>query len=78
MLPVHSLVVVCVVLQEKDALLQKDFQEQAFQMQRQIDSLRSEMHKEEKSKPSIFSGIVDGIGAAAKKILPGFVTKWFK
>ncbi len=69
---------VCVVLQEKDALLQKGLQEQASQMQRQIDRLRSEMHKEEKSKPSTLSRIADGLGATAELILPGFVMKWFK
>ncbi|XP_016304901.1 guanylate-binding protein 1-like [Sinocyclocheilus anshuiensis] len=72
-------------LREKDALLQKGLQEQASKMQRQIDRLRSEMHKEEKSKPFTVSRIMDGIGATAELILPGFVSrglsavwKWFK
>uniref|UniRef100_A0A8C2DSS1 GB1/RHD3-type G domain-containing protein n=1 Tax=Cyprinus carpio TaxID=7962 RepID=A0A8C2DSS1_CYPCA len=72
-------------IMEKDALLQKNLQEQASHMQRQIDSLRSEMNKEEKSKPSTVSRIMDGIGATTELILPGFVSrglstvsKWFK
>ncbi|XP_059357431.1 guanylate-binding protein 1-like [Carassius carassius] len=72
-------------LREKDALLQMGLQEQASKMQRQIDSLRTEMHKQQKSKPSTVSRIIDGVSATAELILPGFVSrglsavsKWFK
>uniref|UniRef100_A0A8C1V8C2 GB1/RHD3-type G domain-containing protein n=1 Tax=Cyprinus carpio TaxID=7962 RepID=A0A8C1V8C2_CYPCA len=72
-------------IMEKDALLQKNLQEQASHMQRQIDSLRSEMDKEEKSKPSTVSRIMNDISSTAQLILPGFVSrglsavsKWFK
>ncbi|XP_077078034.1 guanylate-binding protein 2-like isoform X2 [Siphateles boraxobius] len=62
-------------LREKDALLQKGFEQQASRMQRQIDRLQLEMHEEQKSKPSKISRIVDGVSAAAELIVPSFVPK---
>ncbi|KAK7163479.1 hypothetical protein R3I93_007515 [Phoxinus phoxinus] len=62
-------------LRERDALLQKGFEQQASRMQRQIDRLQSEMHEEQKSKPSKISRILDGVSATAELILPSFVPK---
>jgi len=66
-------VAVCVVLQEKHALLQQGFDQQASRLQRQIDCLKSEMQEEQKSKPSKVSRILDGVSATAELIVPSFV-----
>ncbi|XP_051738776.1 guanylate-binding protein 1-like isoform X2 [Ctenopharyngodon idella] len=62
-------------LREKEALLLIGIEQQVFSMQRQIDRLQSEIHKEEESKPSKFNRILNGIGITAAMILPGFVPK---
>ncbi|XP_073705733.1 guanylate-binding protein 2 [Garra rufa] len=62
-------------LKEREALLQQGFQEEAARMQREIDSLKGDMNKQETSQRSTVSQVVDGIGTAASLFLPGFVPK---
>ncbi|XP_058604645.1 guanylate-binding protein 1-like [Onychostoma macrolepis] len=62
-------------LKEKEALLQQGFQQEADRMQREIDSLKTDMNKQETSQPSTASKVLDGIGTAATLFLPGFVPK---
>ncbi len=63
------------MLQEREALLQQGFQQEADRMQREIDSLKTDMNKQETSQPSTMSKVLDGIGTAATFFLPGFVPK---
>lgn len=44
-------------------------------MQREIDSLKNNIIKEDTSKPSTLSRVIDGIGTTAALVLPGFVPK---
>ncbi len=44
-------------------------------MQCEIDSLKTDMNKQETSQPSTVSKVLDGIGTAATLFLPGFVPK---
>ncbi|XP_052403553.1 guanylate-binding protein 1 isoform X2 [Carassius gibelio] len=62
-------------LKEREALLQQGFQQEAARMQREIDSLKSDMNKQETSQPSTVSKVMDGIGTAATFLLPGFIPK---
>ncbi|KTG18815.1 hypothetical protein cypCar_00017310 [Cyprinus carpio] len=62
-------------LKEREALLQQGFQQEAARMQREIDSLKSDMNKQETSQRSTMSTVLDGIGTAATFLLPGFVPK---
>ncbi|XP_073692971.1 guanylate-binding protein 1-like [Garra rufa] len=62
-------------LKEREALLQQGFQEKAARMQREIDSLKGDMNKQETSQRSTVSKVVDGIGTAASLFLPGFIPK---
>ncbi|XP_059357404.1 guanylate-binding protein 1-like [Carassius carassius] len=62
-------------LKEREALLQQGFQQEAARMQREIDSLKSDMNKQETSQPSTVSRVMDGIGTAATLLLPGFIPK---
>ncbi len=63
------------MLQEREALLQQGFQQEAARMRSEIDSLKSDMNKQETSQPSTVSMILNGIGTAATFFLPGFVPK---
>lgn len=65
----------CVVLQEKEALLKQGFQRDADRMQRDINRLKADITKEDESKPSTLSRVLDGIGTAATLVLPGFIPK---
>ncbi|KAA0718773.1 Guanylate-binding protein 6 GTP-binding protein 6 [Triplophysa tibetana] len=62
-------------LKEREALLTQGFQRDADRMQRDIDSLKADIKKEDASKPSTLSRVIDGIGTAATFVLPGFVPK---
>ncbi|KAG1934977.1 guanylate-binding protein 1 isoform X1 [Pimephales promelas] len=62
-------------LREKEILLQQGFQQDAARMQREIDSLKADMNKQETSQPSTMSKVLDGIGTAAALFLPGFIPK---
>ncbi|KAL0201266.1 hypothetical protein M9458_004453, partial [Cirrhinus mrigala] len=58
-----------------EALLQQGFRQEAAQMQREIDSLKGDMNKQEPSQRSTVSKVMDGVGTAAALLLPGFVPK---
>ncbi|KAK2900652.1 hypothetical protein Q8A67_008767 [Cirrhinus molitorella] len=62
-------------LKEREALLQQGFQQEAARMQREIDSLKGDIAKQEPSQRSTVSKVLDGIGTAATLFLPGFVPK---
>ncbi|XP_016343808.1 guanylate-binding protein 1-like [Sinocyclocheilus anshuiensis] len=62
-------------VKEREALLQQGFQQEAARMQREVDSLKGDMNKQETSQRSTLSKVVDGIGTAATFLLPGFVPK---
>ncbi|XP_067308592.1 guanylate-binding protein 1-like [Pseudorasbora parva] len=62
-------------LREKETLLQQGFQKEAARMQSEIDSLKTDMNKQEESQPSTISQVLDGIGTAATWVLPGFIPK---
>ncbi|XP_067217981.1 guanylate-binding protein 1-like [Chanodichthys erythropterus] len=62
-------------LREKETLIEQGFQKEAARMQREIDSLKADMNKQETSQPSTMSKVVDGIGTAATLFLPGFIPK---
>lgn len=63
------------VLQERESLLKQGFEEEASRMQREINSLKTDMNKQEESKPSTMRKVLDGIGTAATLFLPGFIPK---
>ncbi|XP_052387402.1 guanylate-binding protein 1 [Carassius gibelio] len=62
-------------LKEQGALLHQGFQQDASRMQREIESLKADMNKQETSQRSTLSKVVDGIGTAATFLLPGFIPK---
>ncbi|XP_016385411.1 guanylate-binding protein 1-like [Sinocyclocheilus rhinocerous] len=62
-------------VKEREALLQQGFQQEAARMQREVDSLKGDMNKQETSQRSTLSKVVDGIGNMATFLLPGFVPK---
>ncbi|XP_699217.3 guanylate-binding protein 3 [Danio rerio] len=62
-------------LKEREALLKQGFEEEASRMQKEINSLKTDMSKQEESKPSTMRKVLDGIGTAATLFLPGFIPK---
>ncbi|XP_051738799.1 guanylate-binding protein 1-like [Ctenopharyngodon idella] len=62
-------------LREKETLLEQGFQKEAARMQSEIDSLKTDMNKQETSQPSTTSKVMDIVGTAASLFLPGFVPK---